>query len=460
MEDLKLSQNEQQILAALANYRDGVSPKNLLPATKLKITERTLQRYVAKLHKKGKIRIEGHTNKVRYFLVAEPVQAVVTALSSHGTIPLSAQAATLLGLVRRPQTDRKPVGYNRWFLDEYHPNRTVYLSIHERERLAELGKTNTSGAPAGTYARQILGRLLIDLSWNSSRLEGNTYSLLDTQLLLADGATPSEKSATETQMILNHKDAIEFIVENADGAIGFNRYTITGLHAMLSNNLLANPAASGRLRSFAVGIGNSVYTPIAIPQVIEELFGIILKKASAIENPFEQAFFALVHLPYLQPFDDVNKRVSRLAVNIPLNNHNLAPLTFTEVPQDMYTAALLAVYELNDILLLKEVFIWTYEKSAARYAAIRQTLGEPDPFRLQYRNQLRTLLKHILVNGLSPEQASIWIKTFALDIIESDRSKFIDVVDEELLSLHEGNFARYLVTPSQFSHWKQRFFKG
>jgi Fic family protein len=125
-------------------------------------------------------------------------------------------------------------------------------------------------------------------------------------------------------MILNHKDAIEFIVQVTE-EIDFNYYTITNLHALLSNNLLPDPSASGRLRTFGVGITNSVFTPLAMPQLIDDMFRIMLSKAQEIENPFEQAFFIMVQLPYLQPFDDVNKRVSRLAANIPLNKHNLAP---------------------------------------------------------------------------------------------------------------------------------------
>jgi hypothetical protein len=450
-------QENKQILRTLTGFPNGASLAEVSVASRFSLSERTLQRRLSALKKEGKIRIEGQTNQLRYYPVEsnlQPQSQPAVNLSNEG-VRLSTPAQAILSQVRQPQSERTAVGYNRWFLDGYQPNQTAYLSEAEREHLAMVGGTNTAGAPAGTYAREILGRLLIDLSWNSSRLEGNTYSLLDTQRLIAEGATPSEKSAKETQMILNHKDAIEFIVENTDGAIGFNRYTITALHALLSNNLLGDPAASGRLRSFAVGIGNSVYTPTAIPQLIEEIFEIILEKASLIENPFEQAFFAMVHLPYLQPFDDVNKRVSRLAANIPLNRRNLSPLTFTEVPQDLYTAGLLAVYELNSILLFKELFIWAYGRSAARYAAIRQTLGEPNPFRLQYRNEIRELIKFILENALTPAQASESIRNFSLDITESDRPKFIEVVDEDLLSLHEGNFARYRVTPSQFSRWKE-----
>ncbi len=97
-------------------------------------------------------------------------------------------------------------------------------------------------------------------------------------------------------MILNHKEAIEFIVANSED-IGFNRYTILNTHALLSNDLLPDPAASGRLRIFGVGIQQSVYAPLGIPQVMEEMFNVMLAKAALIEDPFEQAFFMMIQLP-------------------------------------------------------------------------------------------------------------------------------------------------------------------
>jgi hypothetical protein len=147
--------------------------------------------------------------------------------------------------------------------------------------------------------------LLIDLSWNSSRLEGNTYSLLDTRRLIEFGEETQGSSHLDAQMILNHKDAIAFLVSAADD-IAYNRYTILNLHGILANNLLPDQAAAGRLRRMAVGIAQSSFHPLEMPQLIEECFDQILATASAIQDPFEQAFFAMVHLPYLQPFDDVN----------------------------------------------------------------------------------------------------------------------------------------------------------
>lgn len=111
----------------------------------------------------------------------------------------------------------------------------------------------------------------------------------------------------------------------------------------------------------------------------------MLDTTAAIENPFEQAFFSMVHLPYLQPFEDVNKRVSRLAANIPLIQRNLCPLSFVDVPQPIYISAMLGIYELNRVELLRDVFVWAYQRSCARYSAVRQSLGEPEPFRSQYR---------------------------------------------------------------------------
>jgi Fic family protein len=322
--------------------------------------------------------------------------------------------------------------------------------------LLKLGQTAQPDQPAGTYARQILQRLLIDLSWNSSRLEGNTYSLLDTQRLISQGQVADNKSAADAQMILNHKDAIEFLVDSA-GEVGFNRYTIMNLHALLSNNLLPDPGASGRLRTFAVGIGKSVYTPLAIPQQIEEYFDLLLAKAEAIADPFEQAFFGMVQLPYLQPFDDVNKRVSRLAANIPLAKRNLAPLSFVDVPQDIYIQGLLAVYELQRVELLRDVFLWAYERSCQRYAAVRQSLGEPDAFRLHYRDDIRTLVTDIVTNAGTPAMADDAVVAYAARLPEPDRAKFIEVVETELLGLHEGNIARYRIRPAVFSAWKSKW---
>lgn len=193
-----------------------------------------------------------------------------------------------------------------------------------------------------------------------------------------------------------------------------------------------------------------------MPQLIEESFDQILATAAAIGDPFEQAFFIMVQLPYLQPFDDVNKRVSRLAANIPLIKGNLSPLSFADVPRQAYTEAVLGAYELNKIDLLKDVFIWAYDRSAARYAAVRQSLGEPDPFRLRYRAQLREIIGDLIRSRVGRKETAARIAGWRSEAIEpGDRKRFNEVVEAELTSLHEGNFARYQIRPSEFSTWRE-----
>lgn len=452
------------ISKTLEKFKDGASIEQIKEASGLDIEQRTLQRRLDKLKEKGIITMSGKSRGTLYHLAETPAHPLKAKEDKEAPenevdiIPLSEEGREVLAFVSRPVAVRHPVGYNLDFLLSYRSNVDSYLSPDDKRKLAELGKTAKLNQPAGTYAKEILQKLLIDLSWNSSRLEGNTYSLLDTQQLISQGKTADNKTAMEAQMILNHKDAIEFIVQSAE-EIGFNRYTITNLHALLSNNLLADPGAFGRLRAFEVGIGSSVYTPLGMPQQIEEMFEIMLEKAGEITDPFEQAFFIMVHLPYLQPFDDVNKRTSRLAANIPLNRHNLAPLAFVDVPEDMYVKGMLGVYELNRIELLKDVFMWAYERSALRYAVLRQTLGEPDPFRLKYREQIRDLIAEVVSNALPPDEAIKLIHLRAINIPPEDMMKFVETVDTELLSLHDGNFARYYIRPSQFKNWKEAWSK-
>jgi hypothetical protein len=450
-----LAQIEEIKTALLHSGEGGASIEAVMAAITSTIPLRTVQRRLKEMKQAGALRTTGEGRSTRYYLVQIKRREEQDKKDDIGpALPLTAEGRNLLTMVSRQDQLRTPAGYNREFLEMYEPNIRSYLEPAETEKLFQLGQSARPDQVAGTYAREMLERLLIDLSYNSSRLEGNTYSLLDTERLIKLGEAADNKSAMDAQMILNHKDAIEFIVNSAE-EIGFNRYTITNLHALLSNNLLPDPAAPGRLRSFAVGIGKSVYLPLSMPQLIKEMFELMLEKASQIQNPFEQAFFIMVHLPYLQPFEDVNKRVSRLAANIPLNRHNLAPLSFVDVPGDLYIQGLLAVYELNRVELLKDVFLWAYQRSSARYAAVRQSLGEPDLFRLKHRQAIRTSISEIILKTMDRKDADALIHKNSIDIPQGERAKFIEYVETELLSLHDGNFARYYISPSEFARWKE-----
>lgn len=448
------------IASAVAGHTEGVGAEKIREAISFSMPPKTLQRRLNKLEEDGRIRSTGRGKGKRYY--PEGGASNDEAVTKVGAQRLIAQDADWLGLeakeiqqiVTQPTSKRRPVGYDPEFLKSYEPNKTFYLPAGIRERLAEMGKVGMKDLPAGTYMRQILGRLLIDLAWNSSRLEGNTYSLLETQRLLELGETADGKASEESQMILNHKAAIELLADPS-GEVGFNRYTICNLHALLSDNLLPDPGACGRLRCVAVGIGGSVFHPLAVPQQIEENFLLILNKADQIKNPFEAAFFVMVHLPYLQAFEDVNKRVSRLAANIPLVRHKLCPLSFVDVEAEDYLNGLIGIYELQRIDCLRDVFVWAYTRSAQRYSAVRQSLGEPDAFRLKYRTQIGMLVCDVVQGANVGDEASSRIRGFAeKNIPGEDRAKFMEIVEMELQSLHEGNIARYRLRPAEFAHWR------
>lgn len=420
------------------------------------IVRRTTQRWISQLISEGHVVAIGEGRARRYLAV----KTSVTVASHTGEvtfpayIPISADSWDIVAYVNLPVEARKPVGYQYDFLDAYQPNVTWYLSESLRRQLHNMGMTAKADAPAGTYSRAILNRLLIDLSWASSHLEGNTYSRLDTRELIEHGKAAEGKGAIETQMILNHKTAIELLVENI-GTAGFNRYTLMNLHSALSENLLPNPADEGRIRQHAVDIGKSVYRPLSAPQQIEQALDVLLDKANQITDPFEQSFFVMVHLPYLQPFADINKRTSRLAANLPLFRANLCPLTFLDVPEHAYSRAILGLYELTRVELLRDLYVWAYERSTQEYLAIKQYLAEPNPTRLAYRDVIKQAIRDVVTQ---PKEDALKVIQQAIveHVPDVNRINVQALIVEELRRLHEGVLARYGLRPSEFAAWKTR----
>lgn len=453
-------QELEKLFKFVFDHEDGVTVAQVCDA--LGLESRRAQRWLLALIKADRVIKTGTKGLNVKYHANRKITVVSTTVNEQRTIgeaqiyQLSQAGKEIQQLVSSPLANRTPVGYQRKFLDQYKPNKTFYLSDLIRAELHRIGAIPQETQPAGTYARHILQRLLIDLSWNSSRLEGNTYSLLETERLIVSGEQAQGKDASETQMVLNHKAAIEFLVEDVE-EIGFNPYTIRNLHALLSDNLLLDPEACGRLRNSPVGISESVYIPSAIPQLLSELFEEVLDKASKIIDPFEQAFFAMVHLSYLQAFDDVNKRVARLSCNIPLIRNNLCPLSFVDMPYETYIKGLLGVYELNRVDLLRDIFVWAYQRSVSKYAVVQQSLGEPDHFKLKYRTHIIDTVKKIIHEEMNKNESINFIRKNAEQLNEADRAKFIEVVENELMGLHEGNISRYRVRLSEFNKWHKQW---
>ncbi|MDZ4252232.1 MAG: Fic family protein [Sulfuritalea sp.] len=451
-----------RIEAEIARRPDGIAIDDLQTVLADIASRRTLQRRLGLLVEQQRIRAEGEGRALKYHRISTgDVTVALQGVSATGStgpltaevdVPTSPEGEEIKAYVRQPIQKRKPVGYDRSFLETYRPNETPYLTPEIREHLHNIGRSPDGERPAGTYARDILGRLLIDLSWASSRLEGNTYTRLDTQNLIELGRAAEGKDQSEAQMILNHKAAIELLAEQAED-IGFNTFTFFNLHALLSENLLADPTESGRLRHRIVEASGTVFHPLGIPQQIDSYFRMVLDKTDAIDDPFEQAFFIMVHVPYLQPFVDVNKRVSRLGANIPLIRHNLCPLSFIDVPERAYEEGTLGVYELKQVALLRDVFVWAYERSCQRYMAIRETVAEPDPIRLRHRETLIAVVAEI-VRALQPPSEAAVRAVAATLVSREDQDLVIGLALDDLRNLHEGNVSRYRLRLSEYRAWQ------
>lgn len=454
-----IRQQAQQILAVLQKHSGELSVGQIADLLEtefaLKLEPHAVAYRIRQLSSGAVIAI-GDGKGRRYRAATSSAIPVAHTQTKQVGQTTSQDAAAVLAMLAKPAEERPWVGYDHEWLYAYVPGETYYLPQAVRSHLATIGRSPVAGRPAGTFARDIYERLLVDLSWASSRLEGNTYSRLDTELLLEFGQRADGKDATEAQMILNHKAAIDLLV-SLGPELRVSEQLLRGLHARLAENLMRHKAHEGQLRRGEVGITNSKYYPTAVPQLITDCFARIASTAAAIPDPFEQSFFLLVHLPYLQPFNDVNKRTSRLAANIPLIAGNLCPLTFVDVPPQRYAAAILSVYELKRTEPLREVFVQAYEQSCALYIVAQEAVTPPNPLRLKYRDALRTAVADVVRGGLAP--SSRWSEQWAAQhgIPRSDHTAFAELLVELLLALNDASASREGLSPSEFFAWREKF---
>lgn len=425
----------------------------LLGLADLVKNRRSIQRALRSLIQQEKLEAKG-VARARVYIKKDKFTADEYIFSD---ISLSKSSTHLLEYITKPVRMRDPVAYNKNFLQTYKPNQSYYLDAGLRDELSGIAHAEHMIRPAGTYARSILNRLLIDLSWNSSRLEGNTYSLLETKRLIELGQNAEGKDLVEAQMILNHKEAIEYIIETVNDK-STTAHTICSIHALLSDNLLGDSSASGRLRNIIVSISGTTYLPLENPHEIRECFELFIYKLNAIEDPFEQSFFSLVHLSYLQAFEDINKRTARLVANIPFIKKNLKPLCFTAVRQQDYVAALLGIYEKNDVSLLRDLYSWAYKRSALQYTATQQVMGEPNIFKLKHRGIIQEMIRKIILDKITDNLLNISLKKMiqSYSLSQEDAEQLFQIIEYEIINLHEGNIARFKIRPSEFEAWKSK----
>ena len=209
-----------------------------------------------------------------------------------------------------------------------------------------------------------LERLVIELAWKSSKIEGNTYTLLDTEKLILEHKEAIGHNRKEADMILNHKDAFDFIHKNKKLYKTLTRANLEELHKILVKNLDIGIG----LRKRSVGIIGSKYHPLDNGYQISEAVEALGVAISKVKSPFAKSLIALLGISYIQPFEDGNKRTARLMANALLMAYGLAPLSYRSVDENEYREAILVFYEINSIISLKKIFINQYEFAATNYA--------------------------------------------------------------------------------------------
>jgi len=245
-------------------------------------------------------------------------------------------------------------GYNFDLIRNELPNIDVF-SAEEESKLLEcrrLFETHMKEITPGIYNRE-LERLGIDLSWKSAQIEGNTYTLLETETLLKDLKEAKGRSREEAQMLLNHKSALKAIIERPQYFRTLSLARIEDIHGVLVEKMDVNPS----LRFRRVRITGTNYQPLSVKAQIREAVDDACDLINGKENPYEKALLALLLIAYIQPFEDGNKRTSRLVANALLLAYGCCPLTFRSVEANDYRAALLLFYEQNNLSAFKKIFL-------------------------------------------------------------------------------------------------------
>lgn len=422
------------------------------------VPERTLRSWLTAALQNGDLQSRGTTRARAYKLAqpafwparAAPPSFEVREPSTDTEAVFSPRSAEIIRHVRGPLFSRTPCSYREEWLRSYQPNITRYLRPEDLVRLHENGRRASDEMPAGTYARKIYNRLLIDLSYNSSRLEGNTYSLLDTEKLVLEGIAADGKLDIEKVMILNHREAIRYLVDGIH-ALEATSDNIRTLHYLLAEGLVA-PGQAGNLRDDGVRISSSTYIPWEGRARLEHQLHRVADTAAQIHDPFEQSLFLLAHVAYLQGFIDVNKRTSRMAANIPLVRYNLVPLSFGYISTEDYTSAIIAVYELNEIGPLADLYVWSYIRSCGRYGAVAESVGI-DTLRVLHRQQRRALIARIVSEQRHGEALEALLANALESLPQEQRGKFVEDTRYDLQHLSNVSIGGMGITRAQLEQW-------
>ena len=313
-------------------------------------SESALKRIISSLVKSGEIEVYGKGRATRYSLSAR----------SHLLMPLN------LDTYFAKDVDEREVqeSYNYELINEQLPSVELFTQ-EERKHLHQLQKIfkqHLADISDNEYNKE-MERLGIDLSWKSSQIEGNTYSLLETERLLRESKTADGKSKEDAIMLLNHKDALRFILANPDYLKNLTVSHIEDIHSLLTKDLSVDKG----IRHRRVGITGTKYHPLDNEFQIREAMNDMCNLVNSKEDVFDKALLALLILSYIQAFSDGNKRTARITSNALLIANGYCPLSFRTVDSIDYKKALLIFYEQNNLYAFKQIFIQQYEFAVGEY---------------------------------------------------------------------------------------------
>ena len=309
----------------------------------------TVKRSLSELVKKKSLQTSGAGRSIKYS--ASPIGRLFANIEAEKYC------------AREPDTRYGLKNYNFELFDKLP---TELFGAEEKKILAAATseyRARTSDLSKTTQEKE-LERFVIELSWKSSKIEGNTYTLLDTEKLIRGGSRAIGHDTREAEMILNHKGAFKFIRENHAIFKNLTRLGMEEVHKILVKNLNVNHGFRKKL----VGVTGSVYRPLDNSHQITEGSEALCAAVSRMTDAYNKALATLIGISYTQPFEDGNKRTARLMANAVLLAHGLAPLSYRSVDENSYREATLVFYELNSLVPFKKIFIEQYDFAARNYA--------------------------------------------------------------------------------------------
>lgn len=313
-----------------------------------------------------------------------------------------------------------------------------FLTWEQKKRIEQ--SLSPSRIDASTFIRSLSERFIIDLSWASSNLEGNTYDYLDTEKLIRFGEEAPDKDLIETTMILNHKRAVEWMLDIAENGRDITTDDVCILHAYLMRGLL--PASElGVVRNHDVKIGGSSYKPSGDHLMIRAGMVNAVNRMNETENPHEASVGILAGMSYLQAFSDGNKRTSRLLASIPLLRAGYAPLSFIGWEQREYTVGLVVYYETGDPSILTEGFVNNQIENSSAYNDLIRVHKMPSRLEITRRREISDAITDILSSGVSSEEA---VNTH---FPVQERGDAVTLIDEIMEGINEVNAVVWDVDP-------------